>query len=136
MNREDVLKIENSIKRFSNDLDVLKDINSIIYEKRIRGNNLLNNELIIDVCRIKSSNFIMDYFGRQLSKVGILVYPNMDDDEKITPIRFLPIGKNSSINLHIIYNTLLNYLKDKISISSKESREIVDTIKFIRKESE
>ena len=130
MNREDVAKIENTIKRFSNDEDVLKDINSIIYEKRLQGNKLLSNELIIDVCRIKSSNFIMDYFGRQLSKIGILVYPNMDDDEKITPIRFLPVGKDSNINLHVIYNTLLYYLKDKISISSKESREIVDTIKF------
>lgn len=130
MNREDVAKIENTIKRFSNDKDVLKDINSIIYEKRLQGNKLLSNELIIDVCRIKSSNFIMDYFGRQLSKIGILVYPNMDDDEKITPIRFLPVGKDSNINLHIIYNTLLYYLKDKITISSKESREIVDTIKF------
>lgn len=130
MNREDVAKIENTIKRFSNDEDVLKDINSIIYEKRLQGNKLLSNELIIDVCRIKSSNFIMDYFGRQLSKIGILVYPNMDDDEKITPIRFLPVGKDSNINLHIIYNTLLYYLKDKITISSKESREIVDTIKF------
>lgn len=54
----------------------------------------------------------------------------MDDDEKITPIRFLPVGKDSNINLHVIYNTLLYYLKDKITISSKESREIVDTIKF------
>lgn len=62
MNREDVAKIENTIKRFSNDEDVLKDINSIIYEKRLQGNKLLSNELIIDVCRIKSSNFIMDYF--------------------------------------------------------------------------
>ena len=130
MNREDVAKIENTIKRFSNDEDVLKDINSIIYEKRLQGNKLLSNELIIDVCRIKSSNFIMNYFGRQLSKIGILVYPNMDDDEKITPIKFLPIGKGSNINLHVIYNTLLYYLKDKITISSKESREIVETIKI------
>ena len=130
MNREDVAKIENTIKRFSNDEDVLKDINSIIYEKRLQGNKLLSNELIIDVCRIKSSNFIMNYFGRQLSKIGILVYPNMDDDEKITPIKFLPIGKGSNINLHVIYNTLLYYLKDKITISSKESRGIVGIIKI------
>ena len=35
MNKEDVVKIENSIKRFSNDLDALKSINSIIYKKKI-----------------------------------------------------------------------------------------------------
>lgn len=130
MNKEDVVKIENSIKRFSNDLDALKSINSIIYKKRLQGNNLLTNSLIIDVSEIKYSNYIMDYFGRKLSKIGILVYPNIDDDENSTPIRFLPVGKDSNINLHVIYNTLLYYLKDKITISSKESREIVDTIKF------
>ena len=95
--------------------------------------------MIIDVSGIDYFIQIMDYFGPELSKVGILVYPDINDEENNEPIRFLPIGKNSNINLHIIYNTLLNYLKDKISISSKESkesREIVDTIKFIRKESE
>nr|DAS07467.1 MAG TPA: hypothetical protein [Caudoviricetes sp.] len=130
MNKEDVLKIENSIKRFSNDLDALKSINSIIYKKRLQGNNLFDNDLIIDVGRINSFIQIMDYFGPELSKVGILVYPDICDDENNEPIRFLPMGKNSNINLHVIYNTLLYYLKDKITISSEESREIVDTIKF------
>lgn len=130
MNREDVEKIESTIKRFSSDLDLLKDINSIIYEKRLQGNNLLNNELIIDVNQVNSSNYIMDYFGKKLSKIGILVYPSMDDDDENIPIRFLPVGKNSNVNLHVILNTLIYYLKGKITISSKESREVVETIKF------
>lgn len=130
MNKEDVVKIENSIKRFSNDLDALKSINSIIYKKRLQGNNLFDNDLIIDVSGIDYFIQIMDYFGPELSKVGILVYPDINDEENNEPIRFLPVGKDSNINLHVIYNTLLYYLKDKITISSKESREIVDTIKF------
>ena len=130
MDRKDVVEIENTIRRFSNDIDLLNDINSIVYEKRLQGSNLLNNELIIDVNRVNSSNYIMDYFGKKLSKIGILVYPNLDDDERTTPIRFLPVGHHSNSNLHIIYNTLLHYLKDKIDISSKESKEIVEVIKF------
>lgn len=134
MNREDVLKIDSMIKRFSSNEDLLKDINSIIYDKKLQGNNLLSNELIIDTPTIDSCIHINDYFGEALSEVGIAICPIIDD-ELYVPIKFLPLGKGSNINLHIIYNTLLNYLKDKITISSKESREIVETIKF-KKEGE